>query len=204
MSVLALIKPTSDSEEMPLNIATTAMRAPIITALLVLAVLGLCTAQASANSGIEPFVGSYTGSARMVEGEDITPRDLAVKITAEGRHGFKVRWTSLTYKSDGRKKRSTHEIEFQRSKREGVYRSAMRENMFGQAVPNDPIDGEPYVWATLVDKTLVIHSLHVLEDGEYELQTYRRTLVAAGLRLEFLRLRNGVPFKTVTATLIKR
>jgi hypothetical protein len=80
----------------------------------------------------------------------------------------------------------------------------MRKDLFGQAVPLDPLEGDPYVWARIDGDTLSVHALLITETGGYELQAYNRTLIEGGLRLEYSRVRDGKVLRTVTGVLTRR
>lgn len=140
---------------------------------------------------ISRFVGTYTGSAFVQTGDGTeAPRDMSVWIT-QTKDGFEVKWSSTTYRSDGRAKEKTYEIEFVPSDRGGVFAAAMKRNVFGHSVQLDPMKGEPYVWARIEGDTLTVFSLYVAQDGGYELQQFDRTLVENGLDLHFRRLNHG-------------
>ena len=156
-------------------------------------VLAICflTGAALADGQLERFAGTYEGSAHVigVDGK-IIPRDMSVSIS-ETKDGFEVQWTSITYRSDGKVKEKSYEIEFVPSDRPAVFAAAQRRNVFGHEVQLDPMKGEPYVWARLVDDTLTVYSLFVGEDGGYGLQQYDRTLADKGLNLRYQVVRNG-------------
>lgn len=155
-------------------------------------VLAICLAGAVLGDGqLERFAGTYEGSAHVI-GVDgiIIPRDMSVRIS-ETKDGFEVQWTSITYRSDGKVKEKSYEIEFVPSDRPAVFAAAQRRNVFGHEVQLDPMKGEPYVWARLVDDTLTVYSLFVGEDGGYGLQQYDRTLADKGLNLRYQVVRNG-------------
>ena len=151
---------------------------------------------------INDFLGRFEGQAVSESGGEVATRDIAVEL-AEFKDGFKLKWATTTKRNDGRMKRKTYEVNFTTSAREGVYASAMRRNLFGKAVPMDPIKGDPYVWATLDGATLTVHALLITEDHGYEMQTYKRTRTADGMRLVFHRVRNGARLRDVTGTLVK-
>ncbi len=154
------------------------------------------SAPARANE-IAPFVGSYVGSAELVDADGtVTPRDMSVQI-AEADEGFNVSWTTTTYKEGGRIKEQTYSLDFLPSPREGIYSAAMKRNVFGHAVQLDPMKGEPFVWGRIIGDTLTIYSLFIAEDGGYELQQYDRTLADGGLQLSFTRIRNGEKARSV-------
>ena len=127
-------------------------------------------------------------------------RDLRVKITPHP-NGFTVEWTSVTKMASGKLKRKTYAINFLPTRRENIFRSGERTDMFGHAVPLDPLKGDPFVWARLHEDTLTVFALHVLEDGGYEMQTYARTRIPDGLALVYSRVRDGEVLRTVESTL---
>ncbi|WZK91023.1 hypothetical protein QEZ52_11980 [Aliisedimentitalea scapharcae] len=158
-------------------------------------------AVSAAQADVERFVGEYSGQAQMQDasGHEET-RDLSVTIS-EYKKGFQVQWESVTHKSDGRKKTKAYSVDFQPSDRDGIYSAAMQRNVFGHAVPLDPMKGEPFVWGRIVGDTLTVFSLFVDQNGDYELQQFDRTLNDGGLQLEFQSVRNGEPQRTVSAFL---
>ena len=154
-------------------------------------------------SDIDRFVGTYAGQAEFEENGTIQKRDMSTTIAETG-DGFTITWTSVTYKSDGRTKSKTYEIEFTPSQRDNIYQAAMKSNLFGKAVPLDPLAGEPFVWARLVGDTISLYSLFINEIGEYEIQEFHRTLVEQGLDLVFLRVRNGAPEREIRTILLRQ
>ena len=151
---------------------------------------------------IEPFVGSFAGQATFEEEGKTQKRDMSTTIREAGK-GFSITWTSVTYRSDGRTTTKTYTVDFVPSQRENIYQAAMKSNLFGKAVPLDPLAGEPFVWARIVGDTFSLYSLFINEAGEYEIQEFHRTLVDEGLDLVFLRVRNGAPQREIR-TLLKR
>ncbi|MBE1282171.1 MAG: hypothetical protein GJ676_02560 [Rhodobacteraceae bacterium] len=157
----------------------------------------------SAQAEIEPFIGEYTGSAEIVYADGTKkPRDMSVKIS-ESKDGFTVEWVSTSYKSDGRQKSKSYSIDFLPSAREGIYSAAMTRNVFGHAVPLDPMKGEPFVWGRITGDTLTVFSLFLDENGDYELQQFDRTLVEGGLMLDFVVFRDGAALRSLS-TLLER
>ncbi|KIC42657.1 hypothetical protein RA27_04710 [Ruegeria sp. ANG-R] len=155
-------------------------------------------------SGIQPFVGDYTGSADVVDVDGTaTPRDMSVSIH-EIKGGFNVSWTTTTYKGDGRVKDEKYSVDFQQSDRPDVYSAAMKRNVFGHEVQLDPMKGEPFVWGRIEGKTLTVFSLFIAENGGYELQQFDRTLAKGGLELSFSRFRNGDKSRSVETFLKKK
>jgi hypothetical protein len=170
-------------------------------ALTMLITLSVWSRSVSATD-LAAFYGSYVGQAVSESDGEISNRDIAVEIRAH-KKGFKLKWSTVTKRADGRLKRKAYEVNFVGSGTETVYASAMRRNLFGKAVPMDPLKGDPYVWATLVGSTLTVHAMIITESHGYEMQTYRRTRTDAGLDLVFNRVRDGERLRDVTGTLVK-
>lgn len=153
-----------------------------------------------AHAPVSRFYGKFAGVAVSGTGDGVTERDTSVEIQPFGR-GFSVDWVSLIRKKDGRVKRKRHVVKFVPTSRPHVYESAMAVNMFGQSVPLDPMQGDPYVWAKIRGSAMTVYSMYITDTGSYEMQVYRRTLVPGGLDLEFTRLRDGEPVRRSTAAL---
>ena len=101
---------------------------------------------------ISDFFGAYTGSAKVEDEGGTVARDMGVRITQTDT-GFKVTWTSITHKQDGRLKEKKYTIGFVPSARENIYASAMKTNVFGKPEPLDPLNGEPFVWTRISGDT---------------------------------------------------
>lgn len=153
---------------------------------------------------IDPFVGMYHGETiEHAEGE-LQARDLDVVIEKTER-GFVVDWSTVIHKPDGREKNVSLNIEFYSTERPDIYGSAMRSGLFGKRIPNDPLKGEPFFWARIVDKTLTIHALYITDEGGYEMQVYERKLDGDGnMDLVFRRFRDGEQIRDVTGKLTRQ
>lgn len=162
----------------------------IFAALVALTAVCVLLAQ-TARADVSGFVGTYTGSAEVqaLDGTSI-PRDMSVEIS-KTRDGFRVQWTSVTYRANGKVSEKSYEIDFVGSERDAVFAAAQRKNVFGHEVQLDPMKGEPYVWARITGETLTVYSLFVAADGGYNLQQYDRTLADGGLDLRFQSIQNG-------------
>ncbi|GAA0618749.1 MULTISPECIES: hypothetical protein [Thalassospira] len=169
--------------------------------LLCLSVMTVSQARAAS---IEPFVGSYHGTTIEHAENELQARDLDVVIK-ETERGFIVDWSTVIHKPDGREKTVSLDVEFYATERADIYGSAMRSGLFGKRIPNDPLKGEPFFWARIVDKTLTIHALYINDEGGYEMQVYKRTLDDDGnLDLIFRRFRDGEQIRDVTGKLTRQ
>ena len=155
------------------------------------------------NLPIEKFYGSYEGKALDTFGEQLEGRDLSVQIEKGKKKGFKLTWTTVIQRKDGRVSRKSHSVTFNITGSENVYASAMRTNVFGKAIPLDPLKGDPYVWATLRGATLTVNALVITDEHGYEMQTYRRTRTEKGIDLVFHRVRDGKRLKDIRGELVK-
>lgn len=153
---------------------------------------------------ISAFMGTYTGSAEVIASDGTKiPRDMSVEIS-ETKEGFRVKWTSVTVRTDGRRKEKSYTIDFVPSDRKAVYAAAMRRNVFGHEVQLNPMKGEPYVWSRIDGDTLTVYSLFVDVDGGYSLQQYDRTLSEGGLDLRFQTIRDGEILRAVDTFLTRQ
>lgn len=158
----------------------------------------------AAASPYDKFVGEYLGegiSEGLSEnGDELTKRDLRVEIKPKG-EGFVVTWVSVTHKDNGKLKRKSYTVHFKPKGKSGLYGSAMRSDMFGNQVPMDPLEGDPYVWARISGDTLFVYALLITEEGGYEMQVYERTLSPNGMDLTYSRVRDGEMMRTVRGKL---
>ena len=171
------------------------------------AMAGDATAERTAHSAaaaepIHSFYGAYEGESISVSDENLGKRDLAIAIVPRG-NGFNLTWTTITYADGAAAARKTYSIDFVPTRRPDIYASAMRTDMFGNRVPLNPLEGDPFVWATVRGKTLTVYALMITPAGGYEMQTYHRTLTDHGMRLEFSRVRNGIPQRFITGMLVR-
>jgi len=171
-------------------------------ALVICFTLTVAAAAPAAASDIEAFFGEFEGEAMTDYDGQLRKRDLRVKISPHP-DGFTVEWTSVTKMTNGKLKRKAYAINFLPTRRKNIFRSGERKDMFGNAVPLDPLKGDPFVWARLYEDTLTVFALHVLEDGGYEMQTYARTRIPEGLALVYSRVRDGEVLRTVESTLLE-
>ena len=152
--------------------------------------------------GIERFYGTYAGEALSESGDELDKRDINAEVTPQGK-GFKLKFTVVVKRGKDKPRRDEYTIVFNPSKRPGIYSSAMRTDVFGNAVPLDPLAGDPYMWARLEGDKFFRYALFVTESGGYEMQAYEYTLVPGGLNLRYSRVRDGEVLRTVTGKLKK-
>lgn len=151
----------------------------------------------------QKFLGEYEGSGLVDPDGTLQTRDLKVTIS-ETESGFRVSWVSVSRGSGGTIKRKAYTIDFQPSKRDGVYSAAMRTDLFGNRVPLDPMAGDPYVWARIDGETLFVYAMLINEQGGYEMQVYKRTLTPTGLDLDYSRVSDGEVLRTISAELKRK
>lgn len=168
---------------------------------LSLSLILLCPSVVLAAS-IDQFDGTYKGDAEFVFEGETERRDMSTTIAAT-KTGFMLSWTSVSYKDDGRTKAKTYTVEFMRSSRDNIFKSAMTKDLFGNDTPLDPLQGEPFVWARFEGDTLSVFSFFINVVGEYEIQEFHRTLVGAGLDLVFRRVHNGATEKEIRTFLMR-
>lgn len=173
-----------------------------IRAIVVCATMALAAMAEAAAPEVEAFFGEYEGEAATDNDGELRKRDLRVEILPH-ENGFTVNWISVTKRPNGKLKRKAYSIDFHPTRRDNIYRSGERKDLFGNAVPLDPMKGDPYVWARVHEDTLTVYALHVLEDGGYEMQTYARTRIPEGLELKYSRVRDGEILRTVNGTLLE-
>ncbi len=147
-------------------------------------------------ASIEPFLGTYVGTALVEDDNSINKRDLNIVIK-KADEGFEVDWTTIIPK-DNKSVRRQFKIRFLPTQRKEVFKAAMRTNVFGAAVPLDPLKGDPYIWAAIRGKSLFVYGLIVTDQGGYELQVYERTLKPGGMTVRFKRIHDGKQLKDIT------
>lgn len=155
---------------------------------------------AAADKAIEKFYGEYTGRTVSTSVKELKARDINVEIK-EIRRGFNISWTTVTLRKGAKAKRKSYSIDFRKTKRGGIFQSAMRKDVFGNRAPNDPMKGDPYVWARLRGDTLTVYALIVTSDGSYDMQVYDRTLTKNGMNLDFKRFLEGQEVKSIKGEL---
>jgi hypothetical protein len=175
-----------------------ALRIPLVLLFLALAA-GLGPAW-SDDAAIQPFFGQYVGRTLMPMGE-ARNRDLRVAIRPLGAFGFTVEWETTLHKSGKQPEIKAQAVDFEPTRRPNVYAAARGGGSAGGRAPKGPADGEPYAWARLAGDTLTVNVLTITDTGDYVVQTYDRTLTPDGMRLEFMRVKNGRIERRIKAAL---
>jgi hypothetical protein len=159
---------------------------------LVLTALLLGAGPAFAQDALpEGFFGNWQGvTLSASEGSEeltISPDDLDVQIEPDS-EGFAMRWMSLTHgETAGSLVREPVEARFAPTERPGVFAfnpeaSSMLLRLFGDPATNNPLQGEPLLWARVEDQTLSVYGLVIGSDGSFDLYQHVRTLTDDGMR----------------------
>jgi hypothetical protein len=172
----------------------------LIAVIMTAAAVGAWPAAAAGDRPIADFFGQYRGKTISEAGDELSPRDLDVRIKAEENGGFTLHWTTVIRRADGPKHQS-YTINFRRTNRPSIYSSAMRRDQFNNTVPLDPLKGEPYVWGRISGDTLSVYALLITDEGGYEIQVYDRTLTPSGMSLRFSRIRDGQQLRLISGEL---
>jgi hypothetical protein len=149
---------------------------------------------------IQPFFGRYEGRTLFPMGEPRN-RDLLVLIQPAGLFGFTVEWHTAIFKSKNEIVRKIQALEFEPSTRPNLYSAKLSGQQVDKVKPAGPVDGKPYAWASISGQTLTVSILTILDDGDYVIQTYLRTLTKDGMSVDFVRLRNGKVERQIKAEL---
>lgn len=147
-------------------------------------------------STIEAFSGRWLGKGITEnKGLGFADRDLDVTIEPT-EQGFTIVWkTTKTTRKNGADQAGLWSvtIPFVETNRDGIY---------GLAASTDPVSGEPYMWAHLDGRVLVVHSIAISDQGVLEHQKYVRTLSADNeMQLRYTRSLDGNVVGSVLAIL---
>jgi len=149
---------------------------------------------------IADFVGHFRGEAQVQVGDRFfiqQMRDAEVDLRAEG-DGFRLSWTTVIHSGEGNKpnlRRRNAEMRF-------VVGPTPRQFRTPESL--EPFAEKPTAWAYIDSDTLVVHVLNILTDGNYELQTYERSLSGNVMKLHFFRVFPGRPELVVSAQLTRQ
>jgi len=184
--------------------ATLAVLLPVAVlpvAALLFAALSLPGAARAQDASPGAFFGSFQGSGFAENRDSIyfgaTVRDLDVTITPAG-DGFTITWTTVIRGGGDptrpNVRRKTRTVSFRPTGGPGVYRGAPS---------GDPLSGKSLVWAKIAGHTMTVFILDIDATGDYQVQSYARTLTGLGMDLLFTRIRNGETVRTARAKLIR-
>jgi hypothetical protein len=148
---------------------------------------------------IGDFTGHFRGEAQSQSDDHFfirQLRDLAVDVWLDGA-GFSITWTTMIHPgqaADAQVRQRTTTLQFVPSAAAGSFHTAE---------PFEPFTGRPVAWAQIEGKALIVHVLSVYDDGNYELQTYSRSLSGDVMTLHFTRDAPGYPEFVVTGRLTR-
>ncbi|HRE60894.1 MAG TPA: hypothetical protein PL096_07260 [Micropepsaceae bacterium] len=172
----------------------------IASALLLAACSTLAPERATANAAA-PFFGEWIGAA---DSSSTDPdavnegmRDIGIEIKAHDGDGFTIHWSMA-----GRTARDPRGREA-RLRDTTVSFKPQAGNIYHMDPDADVAAGETHYIARLEGQSLTITAFATLEDGKTELQTWRRTLTADGMTLEFTRVVDGELVRKATGTLVR-
>lgn len=158
---------------------------------------------------IEPFLGTYVGTAQVLgsNGEVAEERDMDITISEERGGGFRITWINVT-RIDGRRdvpgvRRRVDEVVMEPGDRNGVFLEKTQRSLFERRQDVDVLEGDAMRWARIDGDSLGLFSLVVMEDGGYELQSYERILTEDGLTIEFSRVKNGMVTRRIVGRTIR-
>jgi hypothetical protein len=156
--------------------------------------------QAADALSIADFVGHFRGEAQVQAGDRFfiqQLRDAEVDLRAEA-DGFRLTWTTVIHydESDNTKVR--------RRNAEMRFVTGPTANQFRSPEPLEPFTAKPAAWAYIDHNTLVVHVLSIVADGNYELQTYERSLSGNVMTLRFSRIFPGRPELVVSGRLTRQ
>jgi hypothetical protein len=136
------------------------------------------------------FYGDWQGEELTVEdgsnGLEVTAEDLGVRIESDG-SGFRMHWRALSReRAGGALTRREVEARFEPAGRPGVFafdpgQSSLLLRLFGNPSTNNPLEGEPLLWARLDGETLSVYGLAINAEGGFDLYQHVRTLTGEGM-----------------------
>jgi hypothetical protein len=178
-----------------------------ILAWLVASILACGTASAAS---LSDYFGAYVGVATVEKDEKGGAgevRDIDLVISPYKQKGFRVEWVAV-YLVDGRRdvpgvKRRKHEVLFEPGDNDCCFVQVGEYDPFRETEALQPMLGEPVRWAVLDEHGLKIYSFAILEDGDYELQSYTRSLTEEGVNLLYERIKDGVVMRRITGHTVR-
>lgn len=156
--------------------------------------------QAADALSIADFVGRYRGEAQIQAGDRFFVqqlRDTEVDLRADD-GGFRLTWSTVIHYDE------SDETKLRRRSAEMRFVAGPMPNQFRSLEPLEPFTERPAAWAYINGNTLVVHVLSILTDGNYELQTYERSLSGNTMTLHFSRVFPGRPELVVSGRLTRQ
>lgn len=186
---------------------------PLRRALLLLAALGMAATGAPpaalADDPVDPFVGTYVGSATTYDADGTVEdqRDIDMTIAKGQRGALTISWVAVTL-VDGRRDvpgvdRDEVSLTLVPTDRPGVYIEETRTSLFERRALPDPLQGDPIRWAAIDGDRMGVYSMVIYDDGRYELQAYTRTLTEIGLDIGFRRIDDGIVVRRVEGRAVR-
>ena len=146
---------------------------------------------------IADFVGHFRGDAQVMAGDRFfiqQLRDAEVDLRAEA-DGFRLSWNTVIHYDEA------DQTKVRRRNAEMRFVAGPQPNQFRSLDPLEPFPEKPTAWAYIDQNTLFVHVLSILTDGNYELQTYERSLSGNTMTLHFSRVFPGRPELVVSGRL---
>lgn len=146
----------------------------------------VCAAEALS---IADFVGHFRGEAQVQAGDRFFVqqlRDAEVDLRREP-DGFQLSWSTVIHYD------AADTTKVRRRNAEMRFVAGPTPNQFRSLDPLEPFAEKPAAWAYINRNTLIVHVLSILADGNYELQTYERSLSGNMMTLHFSRVFPGQP-----------
>ena len=164
----------------------------------------------AAAADLSDYFGAYVGIATVEKddkGEEGEKRDMDLVISPYKRTGFRVEWIAVYLVDDRRDvpgvKRRRHEVLFELGDQDCCFVQVGEYDPFRETEALKPMLGEPVRWAVLDEHGLQIYSFAVLEDGDYELQSYSRKLTEEGIDLLYERVQDGTVMRRITGRTVR-
>ena len=174
-----------------------------------LAALLLAAGPATADEPMDPFLGTYVGTAEVYDsdGRVVERRHMDIVITEGQRGAYEIDWVNVTLVDDRRDlpgvRRRVDHLTLTPGDQEGLYLEESRRSLFERRRSADPMEGDALRWARLAEGRLGVFSLVILDDGAYSLQSYERILTEHGMDIEFQRIQDGEVTRRIAGRTIR-
>lgn len=165
--------------------------------------IGLHIRAFAETAAIKPFLGQFAGTAVMKNRDAVffgtIARDLDTRIV-ETADGFRVTWVTRQADDNATAERG------KRRPRESTFDfvPAGRANIFKAVQSGDIAAGQPYAWARIEGRSLIVYVMEVLADGTPSTATYTRTVAGDEMTLTFMSSKAGEPVRVVSGKLKRK